>query len=783
MANNAFTSRQKSEESDNLSPAIKSAILQLQKAFPEQAIVALYWNASYIAIPLVVSVDLPTRGPVGNVDIRKKEPVYLLLHRQRYPYEAPLVYSNRCDFPASQLAHLNPTRPGKAARFCLHRGNFDSWFAEHTIVDVVKRVQGWLRDAARDRLIRREDGFEETRVVEALGYAIYDPEDLRQHVYQVWRQNDGSGGFCFLWYKLLNNPHKDPLIGGDTFAVRLFGLLPTADLITQALDLSQQINELHTEKATFDRLLFGFLAWPPKEDVCTTYFGALPSNIGDFQSWAQNLGVPATEALQDYQTNGLQLFGGVPVTVVVPRPQRMIRTHSRLELLNFVVGAGGEYAPKDGNWNPGTRVFSMGHRAPLTLRRARDISSQPPDLDLGGLLFLGCGAIGSKLILHLARSGQGKMTLVDYDELSPHNLVRHGLLHQSLGRSKAEGLRDAIEGVFYADKTVKIDTVKSSALDILLGEQGQLLDQHTWLIDATASPMMLNILTHAVLPPSLSCCRCEIADDGRLGLMSIEGTGRNPRLDDLQVLAFDMALEVPALSSWLQANQQQREQPVGSILEDINIGISCSSETMRLADEVVSLHTATFATGFRRYATENRQYDAGRLQISLYNEADKVPVIVEQADIRPMTTVAARNDPTWEVRLRPGHQEEMQELLHRAKPRETGGLLIGQVNFKRKIIYVTRVLPAPPDSKSSPYAFVRGVQDVPEKVCEIEGLTGGMLGYIGEWHTHPVGGPELSAKDKATVAKIQRNLAKIPLPTHVMVVTSRGLYPHIFSPI
>jgi len=121
-------------------------------------------------------------------------------------------------------------------------------------------------------------------------------------------------------------------------------------------------------------------------------------------------------------------------------------------------------------------------------------------------------------------------------------------------------------------------------------------------------------------------------------------------------------------------------------------------------------------------------------------------------------------------------------MLCENKPNETGGLFIGRINAKRKIIYITRVLPAPPDSESSPYAFRRGVQDAPDEILDIEHLTGGMLGYVGEWHTHPFGGPELSGRDKEAVKDLRNILDGIPLPTHVMIVTGRGLYPHIFSP-
>jgi hypothetical protein len=66
---------------------------------------------------------------------------------------------------------------------------------------------------------------------------------------------------------------------------------------------------------------------------------------------------------------------------------------------------------------------------------------------------------------------------------------------------------------------------------------------------------------------------------------------------------------------------------------------------------------------------------------------------------------------------------------------------------------------------------------------EIQDKTGDMLGYVGEWHTHPTGGYQLSPRDLETVEKIQRNLDRVPLPTHIMIVTRRGVYPYVFSPI
>src|SRR5690349_2772504 len=92
--------------------AIQEAVAEL-KQFTGRALTGVKaWNTNFVAVPITVDVDLPTRGPVNGVDIRKSEPVIILLHRRDYPEIAPIAKSDRKDFPASRLPHLNPTQKG-----------------------------------------------------------------------------------------------------------------------------------------------------------------------------------------------------------------------------------------------------------------------------------------------------------------------------------------------------------------------------------------------------------------------------------------------------------------------------------------------------------------------------------------------------------------------------------------------------------------------------------------------------------------------------------------------
>lgn len=56
------------------------------------------------------------------------------------------------------------------------------------------------------------------------------------------------------------------------------------------------------------------------------------------------------------------------------------------------------------------------------------------------VLILGCGAVGSVLVDHLARAGIGELLLLDREELEPGNLSRHAGTFQHVGLAKSIGM-------------------------------------------------------------------------------------------------------------------------------------------------------------------------------------------------------------------------------------------------------------------------------------------------------------------------------------------------------
>ncbi|MGB8580404.1 MAG: ThiF family adenylyltransferase [Candidatus Sulfotelmatobacter sp.] len=448
-----------------------------------QRVRTVRWNASHVAFAFVLKVDIPTGGTVGNVDIRPEEPILLVFNQQNYPFSCPRAYSDRTDFPVSELPHINPTTKSIPAYLCLHRGNLDDWFAEHTVCDLVTRIRGWFRDAASGRLIREDDRFEATRIESALGICVYDDDQFCRYVENEWKSLPGSGGTSFIIGDLLRDFSQDPTKDvGFAWAAKF----PVKDTPSDLVEKAHRVHAYLAESAPGDnRIIFGILVWPSAEPVAR-YFGSLPGDFKGLEEFAVSLGLGLKEALASYAKNDLRIIGGIPILIAIPRPQKLIGANSATEFLSFVILGNKENRQANGELSPEATVSILEHRRPVTRKFARYLSSvSGAEKSDPRILLLGCGAQGSKLGLHLGKAGFTNIDFADHASLSPHNLIRHALLPSSLGKNKAEALRDELDILYYADSTKAFSARRSGAIEILRDQH--LLDNVDLLIDATAS--------------------------------------------------------------------------------------------------------------------------------------------------------------------------------------------------------------------------------------------------------------------------------------------------------
>jgi hypothetical protein len=126
----------------------------------------------------------------------------------------------------------------------------------------------------------------------------------------------------------------------------------------------------------------------------------------------------------------------------------------------------------------------------------------------------------------------------------------------------------------------------------------------------------------------------------------------------------------------------------------------------------------------------------------------------------------------------------IQQLLNQCKKfgkKETGGVLIGVANYKTKVIHVFEIVPEPKGSVGTQVAFTRGITGLPELVNEVKYNTGEIIGYIGEWHTHPMNLESLSGQDMQTIGQLQTINRKTPIPTCAVIVTPSKVIPFVYD--
>ena len=125
--------------------------------------------------------------------------------------------------------------------------------------------------------------------------------------------------------------------------------------------------------------------------------------------------------------------------------------------------------------------------------------------------------------------------------------------------------------------------------------------------------------------------------------------------------------------------------------------------------------------------------------------------------------------PPWPVRVPEAALTKVRTLAHAALPKETGGILIGYRTDQEVI--VERFLEIP-DEDATPTSYRRRHA---EAQAALDGVLaseppGSLLGYVGEWHSHPgQAGP--SRKD---VRQLRHGAQQVVSPVALMVLLHDG---------
>ena len=179
------------------------------------------------------------------------------------------------------------------------------------------------------------------------------------------------------------------------------------------------------------------------------------------------------------------------------------------------------------------------------------------------VMIVGIGGVGSNCALSLARSGVGKLILVDYDIVSASNANRQAIAFRStIGRKKTEVAQELIADINPAAEVVAIDRkILPEDVDWLLGQAGK----PDWIIDCSDT-----ITTKVALAKSAE----------ELGIGYVAGMGSGNKFDPLEMEFSDIyetricpvckAVRKAARKEGLQRMQvlYSPEEPIGMTAED-----------------------------------------------------------------------------------------------------------------------------------------------------------------------------------------------------------------------
>ena len=622
----------------------------------------------------------------------------------------PEVLALRTDFP--YVPHLNLRDTEFPRSLCLYEDNYTEQKLSWTAISVVARVRDWLRDTAAGTLHGQDQPLEPiflgTRAVLVLPSDTFSgdlgsPKHLeigfRDHGErgQVFLATRPAPGFAdpkgqFVAAALICPPLVHGVIRslpGTLLDLHRFAMQAGLDLLRALRD---RFAAWGRGPGVLDSRLVLVVAFPKQRSS--------PAVVEAWDNWAfvtnETMGVIG-------EVLGLwQLQGNVPGILIGGMPDE----------------------------ERASAISMMALNPTYALSRAGAAATNGIDLEDRRITAIGMGALGSQLTATLVRAGYGRWTLVDADVMLPHNAARHELDHTVVGWPKALAMKTltdrmlaepCVEGFIFADVLAPGDQATP------LGTNFQQADA---IADFSASLGVARHLCSDILSPARRLSAF-LNPTGTDFILLAEDANRRIPLDCLEMQYYREVLTRPELAGHFA-------RPNGRL----RYARSCRDISSVLPEDQVACHAAIGARAVRTVLAQDEA------SIGIWSSASDLTT--RAIHILPAQAVVLKIG-EWTLITDELLLTKLQLVRGKKLPNETGGVLVGSWDLMRRIVYAVDTIPAPLDSEERTTLFIRGSAGLRDRVKKAGERTGGMIQYLGEWHSHPDGYGTVPSKDDCNV--------------------------------
>ena len=479
-----------------------------------------------------------------------------------------------------------------------------------------------------------------------------------------------------------------------------------------------------------------------------------PHTLGQLQNFLKKKGsdllVPLESALQDLVTeDGIEVKQNdkefVLLLLGIPRSRNgnveKIDTHGFV--INSQIGPLGEKLSvlfKDVEQNKWYRESFLTNRSkdwtqllidPVNVKSypsskvIRSYSGLNPDDDGPNGIIAGVGALGGLLAKIWKRECWGKWSYVDDDIIQAHNIARHISSHHHIGHPKSLVVNSIVNNIHQTNE----EDISHHFVSNILTDDAKLADainNSDLLVDATTTlhvPREISLKDHYPRTASIF-----FTPSGMASVMLLEDANRTIRCNSLEAQYYRAILN----SDW---GAQHLSGHYGRYW----VGAGCREITLSMSDELVHLHGATLARQLRK----NTYQPEAKICIWDYQE-DTGGIIPYDIPVFQSQSIQIGE---WDIILDDGFIESAKKYRTEALPNETGGILFGIIDQKDMTIILVKACYAPENSQSTPSSFRRGAYTSTDVLDECHRRTGGIVTYVGEWHSHPPSCGALPSRD------------------------------------